>query len=321
MHFPGKEWHSHSSWEEAGWSTGKIKKAESTYKKIGSAALMVVHKGKVLLQWGNVSENYMCHTIRNSFLATLFGPHVENGAIDIEKTLEQLGIDDISPLSKMEKQARIIDLLKLRSGVYHTASYDISYMKRSRPQRNSHPPDTFWYYNIWDINVSGHIFEKETGKRVFDEFEERIAVPIEMQDYSIYNQHYLYEWDLSRIPAHPFVMSARDMARFGLLIVRKGNWNGKQIIPEKWIDKMLTSYSSSGPGCTEYGLMWWINWPDQLSDDYRSYSALGFTGHTVSIFPDLDVVIVHRMNSINGKRAPAHSIARLYTHILEAGKF
>jgi len=39
-------------------------------------------------------------------------------------------------------------------------------------------------------------------------------------------------------------MSARDMARFGLLCLRKGNWNGRQIIPQDWIEESTQAYST-----------------------------------------------------------------------------
>src|ERR1700676_2995207 len=117
-------------------------------------------------------------------LSALYGIYSAEAAIDINQTLEQLGIDDSpDPLTKEEKQARVVDLLRARSGVYHKVDFETESMQKSRPPRGSHAPGTFWYYNNWDFNVLGTIFEKKTGLKIGDAFYQRVAKPIGMQDY------------------------------------------------------------------------------------------------------------------------------------------
>ena len=85
-----------------------------------------------------------------------------------------LGIDDNAPsLSPTEKTATVADLLKARSGVYHAALYETPGMARLRPARGSHPPGTFWYYNNWDFNALGTIYERGTGAQIFTALQER----------------------------------------------------------------------------------------------------------------------------------------------------
>jgi len=62
------------------------------------------------------------HSIRKSYLSALYGIHVHEGRIQLSKTLADLGIDDQSPLTAVEKRATVADLLKARSGVYHPTS-------------------------------------------------------------------------------------------------------------------------------------------------------------------------------------------------------
>ena len=81
---------------------------------LGSAAIMVVYKGKVLAAWGNVSRKFMCHSMRKSFLSALYGILVEKGKIDLDKTIGELAIDDNSPLTDTEKSVTVRDLLKAR---------------------------------------------------------------------------------------------------------------------------------------------------------------------------------------------------------------
>jgi len=78
-----------------------------------------------------------------------------------------LGMDDSpDPLTKQEKQARVVDLLRARSGVYHPVDFESPAQISSRPPRGSHAPGTFWFYNNWDFNALGTIFEKKTGKKI-----------------------------------------------------------------------------------------------------------------------------------------------------------
>jgi CubicO group peptidase (beta-lactamase class C family) len=87
--------------------------------------------------------------VRKSLLNALVGIAVDRRQIDHDATLGALGIDDNAPsLSAMEKTATVRDLLEARSGVYHPALYEKRRMAELRPPRFSHPPGTFWYYNV-----------------------------------------------------------------------------------------------------------------------------------------------------------------------------
>ena len=163
-------------------------------------------------------------------------------------------------------------------------------MAANRPPRGTQLPGAHWYYNNWDFNVLGTIFEKLTGKSIFEEFEQRIAIPIGMQDYSARDGIY-QTGDASIHRQYMFSVSARDMARFGHLYLRGGRWGGKQIIPAEWIARSTTPYSLATEDVanpfTGYGLLWWTS-------DW-GYSALGQDGHFIAVVPSKDLVVVHRV--------------------------
>jgi CubicO group peptidase (beta-lactamase class C family) len=193
---------------------------------------MVIYKGAVLASWGDVEARYICHSIRKSLLSGLYGAAIEDKTINPKTTLSQLSIDDIPPtLSYNEKRATIADLLKARSGVYHKAAAETVSMKRKRPERESHKAGTYFYYNNWDFNALGTIYSKLTEKDIFVAFDQVFAQPLHMQDYLPSHGKLCYERDLSIHPAYHFRMSARDLARFGLLYARGGIWDGVRIIP------------------------------------------------------------------------------------------
>ena len=135
--------------------------------------------------------------------------------------------------------------------------------------------------------------------QVFEELKHRIADPIGMEDFAISDGSYQFE-PVSIHPAYPFRMSARDMARFGLLFLRKGVCKGKRIISEAWIKASTTSYSDAG-SAGGYGYMWWVAVGGKhlplvkLRDG--SYSARGYNGHFIVVIPDMDLVVVHRVNT------------------------
>lgn len=286
--FPGKTWEVHS---RTGWSETLLKATREYMAAQKTAAVMIVQSGKVVDQWGDVSQKIQARSVRKSFLNALYGIHVAEGHIDLGKTLSQLGIDDNAPsLTEVEKQATVLDLLRSRSGIYHTVSRETPWMKWSRPPRGSQLPGAYHYYNNWDFNVLGTIFEKATGKDIFEEFDRAIARPIGMEDFS--KTDGFYESGPESIHRqYMFRISARDMARFGQLYLRKGRWGDRQVVPEEWVTRSTTPYSTGvsndGMPFVGYGLLWWTcDW---------GYSALGADGHFIAVVPSKDLVIVHRV--------------------------
>jgi len=290
--------------EEVGYSSQKLEEAKDFAETSGFDAMIALYDGKILFSWGQVSNNYYVHSIRKPFLSALYGIHVSEGHIDLDATLEDLEIDDIPPiLTNEEKQATVRHLIQSRSGVYHEAAAEAPEMIETRPERGSHPPGTFYYYNNFDFNVAGVIFEQVTGKKIFEEFKRRVATPIGMQEFSVDNCHYQYELEKSKHPAYIFRMSARDMARFGALYQKNGNWEGTQIISPEWITESTTVYSiedtTMGVG---YGYMWRIieegTVGSELFGGYRIIYHTGLGGvQAMVIIPDLNLVIVQRTDT------------------------
>ena len=107
--------------------------SDAQMKSIDTAAVMIIDDGVVVSQWGEISKPFNVHSIRKSFLSALYGTAVARREIDLYATLEHLGVDDNEPsLTPEEKQARVIDLLKARSGIYHAALYESPAMKAER---------------------------------------------------------------------------------------------------------------------------------------------------------------------------------------------
>jgi CubicO group peptidase (beta-lactamase class C family) len=224
--FPQKEWEEISP-TAAGWDINRLRLAAEYAGKSGATSLMVIQHGLIVAKAGDLGERTELHSCRKSFLSALIGIAVSGKQIRLEDTLANLGIDDTSPsLTATEKQATVRDLLEARSGVYHGSAYETKGMAEKRPERGSHGPGSFWYYNNWDFNTLGAIYEHATGTSIFDALQREIATPIGMQDFRPKDGRYERERS-SKFPAYPMRMSSRDLARFALLYLHNGQWEGR----------------------------------------------------------------------------------------------
>ena len=318
---------------DAGFSATKLEEARLFYlshQDTAGGGLVVIYKGKILVQWGQYTQRIRMHSARKSLLSALYGIHVDEGNIDMQATLAELGIDDSPPLTGAEKTARVIQLIKARSGVYHEAAAETQEMRDARPERGSHAPGTFWYYNNWDFNALGTIFIQETGKDIFEEFKARIADPIGMQDFRVEDCQYNYEYQYSIHPQYAFRMSARDRARFGLLFLQNGKWGDQQLVPEAWVQVSTAFHSDAGseiPGAG-YGYMWWVLpkevWaPFGLTEfvKYDSYLAAGYHGQDIFVIPGADMVVAFAVDSDRGMDLTMEVGVTLVEMILGAKEF
>ncbi len=307
--YPEKHWSNNETPAEAGWG----EKDRSTFTRYiidstNITGLVIVHKGEIILEYGDIAENSYIASCRKSVLSMLFGNPIENGVIDLNKTLEELKIEDISKLLPIEKKATIKDLISARSGVYLKGSNGGDF-RRFAPERGEVTPGSYWLYNNWDFNVAGYIFEQETNSTIYDEVESQLAIPLEMEDWDKSLQTKNGDFNVSKFPAYHMWFSTRDMARIGLLMLRKGKWKNKQVIPENWVNEIIkqrTSYVEAQKNVPllkkdgldlGYGYMWWLV---ENTNDYRmknAYSAQGAIGQNITIYPAIDVVLAYKTKS------------------------
>ncbi len=313
--YPGATWDVVASPEDLGWSSARLEDARDYSTEIGSGAVVIIDRGVLIDQWGQTATNWIVQSVRKSFMSALYGIYQANGTIDLTATMEQLGIDDSIPpsLTELEKQATVEMLLQARSGIYHEAAAESQSMKDARPARGSYPPGIHYYYNNWDFNALGTIFTQLTGMGTFEALDQRISEPLEMQDFEIENGFYQYE-PVSEHPAYHFSMSARDMARFGLLYLRRGRWREEQIIPEDWIEQSTYPYSDANDNW-DYGYMWWLAKPSTFNG-HTVWQAAGGSGHTIWVVTDMELVVVHRVDySIwNSDWSGVHELLRRVLH-------
>lgn len=275
----------------SGWSEEGLESAREFARSLKTTSVVAIQGGAVVAEWGPTDRRISAHSVRKSMVSALYGAAVDRGLIDVQRTLGDLGIDDDPPLNDQELGARILDLLTARSGIYHSSVKADT--ESGRPERGAHRPDEAFFYNNWSFNALGPIFEQITGISVGDAFRDWIADPIGMQDFRPEDVRW-FEGEESLFPAYRIWVSARDLARFGLLMARDGSWDGTQVISKDWVQQstsMVTDFEDGrGRG---YGYMWWTMGEGRIL-------ATGTGGQKILIDPSRDLVLVNRVDTSEG---------------------
>lgn len=275
--------------------------ARDYLRTLDTTAVMAVKDGRVLFSYGPVETTSILFSVRKSILAMMYGKYVANGTVDAEKTLDDIGIDDLGGLLPLERQARLRDLLTARSGIYHAAANDGDDLAYA-PPRGSQTPGTYFLYNNWDFNAAGTAFEILTGRSIYKAFAEDIAEPLQLEDFDPGRHKRTGDGTKSRHLAYHFYLSTRDMARIGYLMLRNGNWRGRQLIPTDWIatitSRVTPSTEMHPPHVARrgfsYGYLWWLLEEPTASPLSESYMAWGVHGQYILVIPKRHMVIAHK---------------------------
>jgi CubicO group peptidase (beta-lactamase class C family) len=253
-----------------------------------TTAFLVLNRGRVVLDHGATTAPTYLASARKSVLSVLYGPAVADGTIRLGATLGELGIDDIGGLLPQERRATVRDLLTSSSGVYHPPA-TVAGPEEDAPTRGTQPPGALFHYNNWDFNALGTIFQRCTGRSVFDALAEDLAAPLGFIDFDPGLQRLLGRLDASEHLAHHFYLSARDLGRLGTMMLQGGRWHSRQVVSEFWVAESTSIQVDRGPGVQlDYGYLWWL--PRLLGRG--SFLAIGNFGQYLLCVPP-GLVIVH----------------------------
>jgi CubicO group peptidase (beta-lactamase class C family) len=175
--------------------------------------------------------------------------------------------------------------------------------RREGVDRELHDPGTFWEYNDVRVNLMAysllHVFRRPLPEVLKERIMDRIGASDDWRWHG-----YETSWteiDGRRVQSVSggghwgggFFIDTRDHARFGLLALRAGEWNGEQLVSEEWFDRATTPTDIK----PDYGYMWWLNTGRELfpAAPESAFFALG-AGSTNVIYVDRenDLVTVTR---------------------------
>ena len=161
--------------------------------------------------------------------------------------------------------------------------YSLDLRKLAAQTKIIETPGTRFHYNNYNLVLLGMLLERVTGGTVSNYLQEKIWKPLGMEfpaSWSLDSQQRGMEKMESGLNAR-----AIDFAKFGRLFLRRGEWNGKQVIPESWVVESTTV--EPGAKWTNYKYLWWI-----LRSGKGRFMAVGNLGQFIYIAPDKDCIIL-----------------------------
>ena len=305
--FPGVPFETFESSQEAHFDKGELDiLTEYIEDNSPTTGMIVLRQGKIVYQYGDIEKVSYIASCRKSVLSMLYGKYVEEGVLDLNQAIGELGIDEKDGLLPKEKEATVDDIITSRSGVFHKAS-NAGYDKDNFLERGSVEPGDYFVYNNWDFNVAGHILELIAEKSIYKDMELQFAIPLGFQDWHIKNQKKSGKKSKSQYLAYHMYLSTRDMAKLGQLMLNEGRWDGKQLMSKEWVKKSISTVTPQetiaeryGPPDPDgvhmsYGYMWWLIDSFKNKNEYKGgYSAIGYGGQYITVLPEIDVVIAHK---------------------------
>jgi CubicO group peptidase (beta-lactamase class C family) len=273
-------------------------------------ALVVVHRGAIVYERYGPEQGrdvpLVSWSMAKSFTHALVGILVRDGKLDVGAPAPVpawQADDDARRAITLEHMLRMCDGLDFAEEyedpakshviemLFGEGKEDVSGYAAARPL--AHPPGTWWSYSSGTSNIVAGVLGRAVGggrdgmlgfmrRELFDRIGMTSADP---------------RFDASgTFIGSSFVFATpRDFARFGLLYLRGGVWEGERLLPEGWVDhaRTLTPQSSGW-----YGAHWWL-----ALDGSGIFHASGYRGQYIAIDPARDLVIVRLGGSVPEQRA------------------
>lgn len=239
-------------------------------------------------------------SMAKSFISALTGIAVDEGKIrDINQNVEEY-----VPLLKGSayEGVKIKDVLQMATGVGFNEDYgdltsDINRWGRGFALGESQDefagslkrelkPGTVNHYVSINTHVLGMILTKATGKTITKYMQEKLYTPLGMET----NGYWLIDGKKMEMALGGLNLTLKDFAKIGTLFLQKGNWNGKQIVSEKWVKESTTP---DGPHVQPtknefgYGYQWWL--PETTQGEFM---ARGVYNQYIYVNPTTKTVIV-----------------------------
>jgi CubicO group peptidase (beta-lactamase class C family) len=268
---------------------------------------IIVRHGYIVAEFGDTKASDPVYSVAKSFLSTVASVAVAKGLIKdvndpVAKYIHDGGYD--SPHNAAITWRNHLQQESEWEGVMWGKNADFvgveEFGNGRRPPREIHAPGTFYEYNDARINRFSLSLMRLFKTPLADVLKTNIMDPIgssnEWRWVPYANSNVTIDgkelWSVSGGTrwGGGLWINSEDLARFGLLILDHGNWNGKQLVSEQWL-RDATTPSAHGP---DYGYLWWLNtkrqqWP---SAPASSFAALGNGSNTIWIDPADDIVFV-----------------------------
>ena len=259
-------------------------------------SVMVLRHGNVIAEawWKPEAPDkpHVLHSLSKSFNSTAVGLAVADGKLSLDDHVLKFFPDD-APANPSDnlKAMTVRDLLTMTCG--HDTEPKAIDGKPSVKQFLAHPvphvPGTHFQYNTMGAYTLSAIVTKVTGQTTLEYLKPRLFEPLGIEN---------PRWDSSpegnSLGGYGLYLCTEDIAKFGQLYLQKGKWNGKQLVPEKWVEEATRKqvpndkapHSKLGIDWRQgYGYQFWRCTHDSFRGD-------GAAGQLIVVIPAKDMVVV-----------------------------
>lgn len=271
---------------------------EEYLEKNKTVAFLIIHKDTI--KYEQYFNRYEMESIVPSFSMAKSVTSILVGCAIDDKLINSIHDPVTKYIPELEKNGfkdvTIENLLQMTSGLDFNESYynpfgDAATFYYGRNLRKSslklslkNEPNLETEYVSGNTQLLGLILDKVLGQKSISQYlEEKLWIPLGMEypaTWSIDKKKNGVEKTFCCLNAR-----ARDFAKIGRLYLNKGNWNGKQIVSQNWVENS-TKLDSANGGSFDYQYQWWI--PNEKGD----FIAEGILGQFIFVSPEEDLVIV-----------------------------
>jgi CubicO group peptidase (beta-lactamase class C family) len=290
--------------DSLGWNTKAIPELKSLLEKNGTRAFLLIKDGKIVMEeyFGkdllgiskfDKNKRWYWASAGKTLTAFTVGLAQEDSFLNIDdKTSDYLGKNWSSLTPEQEAKITIKHQLSMTSGLDDSKSGGNSFDPSNLVYQAE--AGTRWAYHNAPYTLLEKVVTKAAGKEFDDYFSEKLAGKIGMDG----QWRWLGEY-------HIFFSTARSMARFGLLILNEGDWDGMPVLKDKKYFEEMTNPSQEIN--ESYGYLWWLNGKNSFMRPQTQlvfkgsltpeappdmFSGLGKNGQYVSIVPSMNLVLV-----------------------------
>jgi len=289
------------SLDEVGWNAARLDIAMDYAGEQNSSGVVILYRGRILAEkyWNvksaenvqSVYKNMLVETtsdgraiedvasVQKSVVSVLAAIAREQGKLDLDRTVATyIGNGWSNATPEKEESITVRHLMTMTSGLNESLNY-------------MYPAGTVWKYNTRAYSMMVPVLTKVTNMDINQLTHKWLTSPVGMLE---------SRWEPRRRVQNNhaantigFAASARDLARFGLLVLAEGKWSGHAVLKNSRY--LLESLQPSQNLNSSYGLLWWLIIPD------NAVAALGIHSQIVFIVPDKQLVIIRLGDQTNPK--------------------
>ncbi|MGH7662909.1 MAG: serine hydrolase domain-containing protein [Gemmatimonadaceae bacterium] len=273
-------------------------------------SLMVVHDGRIVHEryapGFNLDTRTRTWSTAKSIAVTLIGILADQGRMKLDAPLELDWLPKApSPESDPRNAITLRHLLNMSSGLYPVDNAGLEYATGSGlaywagassvhgglTRAMIREPGANWDYENYDTLLGVLAMKRAlAGEQAYLEFPRRALLDRIGMRNTLVSVDRFGDFILSS----QVYTNARDLARFGLLYLQDGMWNGERLLSSEWIDFVRTPAPATAERGSFYGGQWWLVPRDRTDVPSDAYSTAGNRGQYVIVVPSHDIVIVRR---------------------------